>query len=145
MLTFQYFLSYSITSPHPFEGSEVNLRRMFDKNKDKLESLQSKVDYTKEPNIKYVVCCRAFQCVTFICRFSICVGATQPPYYCIVFLFCLQGFHSEVSSSAVSSPPALVSAWHKVSEGATTCCHPTRFSQLLQFLTTCIMENTIVC
>jgi len=49
---------------------------MFDKNKDKLESLQSKVDYTKEPNIKYVVCCWAFQCVTVICQFSICVGAT---------------------------------------------------------------------
>jgi len=47
-----YYYLRSITSPHPFEGSEVNLRRMFDKNKDKLESLQSKVNYTKEPNIK---------------------------------------------------------------------------------------------
>lgn len=44
-----------MTTPHPFEGSVANLQRILDKNKDQLEALQSKAEYTQEPNIRYVI------------------------------------------------------------------------------------------
>ena len=44
---------FSITTPQPFEGSEANLQRIYQKCKDKLSTLLPQVEFVCEPDIRF--------------------------------------------------------------------------------------------
>eukprot|EP00731_Ephydatia_muelleri_P016254 Em0009g678a len=47
-----YYYQRSITTPQPFEGSEVNLQRIYQKCKNKLNTLLPQVGFVGEPDIR---------------------------------------------------------------------------------------------